>query len=207
MQIEKFQLILGSQSPRRKELLQYTYLPFQIEVFPIEETSSKVDQAEVVMDLAEQKAQVVFDQIKEKYSNPIVLGADTIVCLDEKILGKPADDKEASEMLMSLSGRSHDVLTGICLLSKKKKSCFYEKTKVTFEKIDHDLLAHYISTQESLDKAGAYGIQAYSLGFIKSVSGSYSNVVGLPVNLVIKKIKDFLEQSEDTEGRWRKYFE
>lgn len=207
MQDKQFQLILGSQSPRRKELLRYTYLPFKIEVSDIEESSSKEVISEIVLDIAQQKAQAVLKQIEGQYKNPLVLGSDTIVCLDKKILGKPKDHQQARQMLKSLSGRSHDVLTGSCLISKGKMLCFYEKTEVFFEEITEDLLTHYIDTNESMDKAGAYGIQAYSLGFISKVEGSYSNVVGLPVNLVLKKIKEFIGHSNDSVGDWRKYFE
>ena len=207
MQSKNIQLILGSQSPRRKELLQYTYLPFSIETSSIDEISDKKDPTEFVLDIAQQKAQAVFSKIKSKYNNPLVLGADTIVCTGGEILGKPKDEQQAREMLISLSGKSHEVLTGVSLISKERSLCFYEMTTVIFEDITEDLLSHYIATKESLDKAGAYGIQAYSLGFISKVDGSYSNVVGLPVNLVIKNIKKIIGQSNDSEGKWRKYFE
>ena len=207
MQNKKKQLILGSQSPRRKELLQYTFLPFKIETCSLEEISTKETKEEIVMDLAFQKAHAVYENLNNKYDNPIVLGADTIVCIDGKILGKPKNTNEARSILLSLSGRSHEVLTGVCLMDNNKTNSFFERTIVEFETISTDLLEHYLATKESMDKAGAYGIQAHSLGFIKRIEGSYSNVVGLPVNIVINKLKEFLGDDEDHHGNWRKYFE
>jgi septum formation protein len=200
----KFQLILGSQSPRRKELLQWTFIPFKIVTSDIEEVSDKTDVAELVQDLAYQKAKHVYDKVISDYNNPVVLGADTIVVLGDEVLGKPKDREEAQNTLLKLMGKSHDVLTGVCLFHQGGVETFYDKTKVYFDEISDELLELYLDTGESMDKAGAYGIQGAALGFIGRLEGSYSNVVGLPVNLVLKKIKSALELNEKN---WRSQFE
>lgn len=200
----KFQLILGSQSPRRKELLQWTFIPFKIVTSDIEEVSDKTDVAELVQDLAYQKAKHVYDKVISDYNNPIVLGADTIVVLGDEVLGKPKDREEAKKTLLKLMGKSHDVLTGVCLFHQGGVETFYDKTKVYFDEISDELLELYLDTGESMDKAGSYGIQGAALGFIGRLEGSYSNVVGLPVNLVLKKIKSALELNEKN---WRSQFE
>jgi septum formation protein len=200
----KFQLILGSQSPRRKELLQWTFIPFKIVTSDIEEVSDKTDVAELVQDLAYQKAKHVYDKVISEYHNPVVLGADTIVVLGDEVLGKPKDREEAQNTLLKLMGKSHDVLTGVCLFHQGGVETFYDKTKVYFDEISDELLELYLDTGESMDKAGSYGIQGAALGFIGRLEGSYSNVVGLPVNLVLKKIKSVLELNEKN---WRSQFE
>lgn len=200
----KFQLILGSQSPRRKELLQWTFIPFKIVTSDIEEVSDKTDVAELVQDLAYQKAKHVYDKVISDYNNPVVLGADTIVVLGDEVLGKPKDREEAKKTLLKLMGKSHDVLTGVCLFHQGGVETFYDKTKVYFDEISDELLELYLDTGESMDKAGSYGIQGAALGFIGRLEGSYSNVVGLPVNLVLKKIKSALELNEKN---WRSQFE
>jgi len=192
----KIQLILGSASPRRKELLQWTYIPFQIVTSNIEENSEKKDVGELVMDLAAQKARDVSRIILEmnSFSDPMILGADTIVVVDNTVLGKPKSRDDAKNMLMSLQGRKHKVLTGVCLLFRDKEYNFYDETIVEFDYITDDLLELYLNTGESMDKAGSYGIQGAALGFIGKINGSYSNVVGLPVNLVLKNIQKVLEE-------------
>jgi septum formation protein len=203
----KYNLVLGSQSPRRKELLKATFLNYSIETSDIEEKSDKQIISDFVMDLAFIKAEDVFNKCVSKIENPLVLGADTIVVIDGKVLGKPKSREEAKEMLKLLSNSKHEVLTGVSLISKDKKVNFYDKTTVEFENITDDLMELYLDTEESMDKAGAYGIQAYALAFIKGIEGSYSNVVGLPTNLVIQKLKEFNSLGDDTTGTWREYFD
>ena len=206
MQNNKIKLILGSQSPRRRELLSYTYLPFECDSADLEEISHEKTNHSIVMDLAFQKAKAVFEK-RNSPQNSIVLGADTIVCFNGEILGKPKDIDDARDILMKLSGMTHEVFTGVCLYNGQKKTTFYDCTKVYFEEISKDLLEHYIATGESMDKAGAYGIQAWSLGFIEKIEGSYSNVVGLPVNLVLQHIEEFVQDFISNESRWREIFE
>ncbi len=190
MQKNKLKLILASASPRRKELLAWSYLPFEIVVSNVEEKTTFIDPSEVVVDLASQKAISVSESLDAK---SLVIGADTIVVSEGKILGKPDDKEDARMMLQNLSNKEHDVFTGVCFILGDRKHSFYSKTIVSFETIDTTLLDHYIDTGESLDKAGSYGIQGAALGFIKQINGSYSNVVGLPVNQVIKELSDFLD--------------
>lgn len=127
--------------------------------------------------------------------------------LEGKILGKPSDTNHARQMLQDLSGKTHQVLTGVCLQMAGKVEVFYRQSDVTFRNISQDLLELYLATEESLDKAGAYGIQGAALGFIENVQGSYSNVVGLPVDDVIIAIKKFLGHTKDDSGEWRKCFQ
>jgi len=171
----------------------------------LEEISNETDVCEMVQDLASQKAQAVFEIVKDKFSNPVVLGSDTIVVLDNCVMGKPKDRNEAKEMLLKLKGKTHRVLTGVSIIKDGGHCTFFDETKVTFENMSDSLLEYYLDTGESLDKAGAYGIQGAALGFIEKVEGSYSNVVGLPVNLVLKKLISFLELDEET--NWREQFE
>ena len=200
-----YKLILGSTSPRRKELMQATFLKYEVSVADITEVSECTVPSDIALDIALQKARAVLDKSKEE--NPLILAADTIVVLGDKILGKPKDEDEARIMLSSLSGKTHQVITGVALLSREKNMTFFESTQVSFNEIDDDLMDYYIKTGESLDKAGAYGIQGYGLSFVANVEGSYSNVVGLPVDKVIIKIKEFVQMADDLKGIWRSYFD
>lgn len=190
--MKKYNLILGSQSPRRKELLQWSFLPYKIITSDIEEVSSKKNVEEFVMDIANQKALAVYQMTKEGLADSFVIGADTIVVCENRILGKPKDLSEAKEMLLSLSGKKHMVYTGVSFVWGDKTHLFFEKTEVEFDIISEHLLNHYLHTNESLDKAGAYGIQGAALGFIRNINGCYANVVGLPINKVINELSGIL---------------
>ena len=190
MQKTKLKLILASASPRRKELLAWSYLPFRIVVSDIEEHSHYTDPKDIVMDLASQKAEAVHLNCD---TNELVIGSDTIVVFNDQILEKPKSSNDARDMLMKLSGRKHSVFTGVSFKCGNKSAQFYEQTDVTFEEIDSLLLDLYLATGESMDKAGSYGIQGAALGFIGSITGSYSSVVGFPINKVIKELQVFLE--------------
>ena len=192
----KFDLVLGSQSPRRKELLKWIYIPYKVIVSEIDEVSTKNNVEDLVMDLASQKAQVVFDKASKLYENPFVISADTIVVVDGELLGKPDSLTDAKTMLQKLAGRSHDVLTGVTFKSSQINFSFFDKTQVHFDEVHDSLLDLYLETKESMDKAGSYGIQGAALGFINKINGSYSNVVGLPVNLVLKNMKNILKLNE-----------
>lgn len=200
-----YRLVLASSSPRRQELIKYLYLPFEVKVVPTDEISQVEPFQAKVADLAQQKSKAVLDQW-EGEQRPLIVAADTIVVLEQRILGKPRDRDEAREMLRSLSGGTHHVYTGVALLSQDKSQAFYEKSSVTFERITEDLMELYLDTHESMDKAGAYGIQAYALSFIKELEGSYSNVVGFPINKVLEELKRFLGAQDDDQGLWRQLF-
>lgn len=175
--------VLASASPRRKELLAELIQNFEIIPSQGEESTAESAPKEIVKALARQKAEEVFSRPLEK--GKIVLGADTVVALDGKILGKPKDGKEAFQMLSALSDRTHEVYTGVCILfsvnGEKRMLLDADCTKVTFHKLDEGFIERYIQSGSPMDKAGAYGIQ--DGGLARSIQGSFSNVVGLPVEL------------------------
>ncbi|MGZ3788898.1 MAG: Maf family protein [Bacteriovorax sp.] len=202
---DKFTLVLGSQSPRRKELLSWLNIPFKIVTADLDEISTETEPTDVAIDLASQKARAVFQNIADvKY--PFVISSDTIVVSGGKIYGKPKDKDEARVILSELSGRTHQVVTGVSFLFKElstgkiREHLFFDSTEVTFNEITEDLMDAYIATGDSLDKAGAYGIQGPSLTFISKVNGSYSNVVGFPLDKVVSELAIIL--GED----WRRLF-
>jgi septum formation protein len=186
---KKMQLILGSGSPRRKELLGYLGVPFNILTADLEEHSDLGIPSAFAIDISEQKGKAVLDSIEDP-SETLVISSDTIVVLEDKIYGKPKDRENAKEMLLELSGQTHEVITAVSFFTSSLKHSFYESTKVTFEDIDPILLEGYLDTGESLDKAGAYGIQGSSLFFISRIEGSYSNVVGFPLDRVLFELKE-----------------
>ncbi|MBC74495.1 MAG: septum formation protein Maf [Halobacteriovoraceae bacterium] len=204
MQKTSCQLILGSASPRRKELLERTFLPFKIITSDAPELSEKTNPAEYVEDLALLKAKDVYNKVD---SHSIVLGSDTVVSSEGRILEKPKDTNHAREMLQSLSGKSHEVFTGVCLIGQGRQSLFSVKTTVNFSKIPSDLLELYLETGDSLDKAGAYGIQGMGLCFIDSIDGSYSNVVGLPLSHTLREIEKLAKEINPGIKNWRSCFE
>lgn len=203
---KKLSLILGSQSPRRKELLSWINVPYTIRTADLDEISNETDPARVAVDLASQKARAVFEKIATELEFPFVISSDTIVVLDGKIYGKPKDRAEAQSILSELSDRTHQVITGVSFLfkdlesEKSREHLFYDSTEVTFNEITPDLMDAYLATGDSMDKAGAYGIQGPSLTFISKVNGSYSNVVGFPLDKIVNELKIIL--GED----WRKHF-
>jgi septum formation protein len=182
-------MILASGSPRRKELLQMLEVPFEVLVSDTEEIITKNEPAEVTKELSYQKAMAVAGQVEEG----IVIGADTVVSIDGKILGKPADTEEAREMIHKLQGKSHMVYTGVTVIVKSDEtvsaSSFAEGTKVNVAPMTEDEIEAYISTSEPYDKAGAYGIQGLFGKFIEGIEGDYFNVVGLPVHRLYEELK------------------
>lgn len=176
-------IILASNSPRRKEILDglklaYTVMPSKIEeIVRIEEKPESV-----VMALAFEKAHDV-SQMIEPDAQPIIIAADTIVVIDGKILGKPKTCNEAEMMLNSLSGRNHEVITGIALIQPNKcRVIDYVKTIVKFRSLTEHEISRYIETNEPMDKAGAYAIQGFGALLVEEIRGDYFNVVGLPIN-------------------------
>ena len=184
-------IILASASPRRKELLTQIGIPFEVRVSHVEEKIKDTHPEAVVESLAEQKAEAVF---RETDKEALVIGADTIVVLDGRILGKPKSEEEAVEMLSALAGRSHEVYTGVCFLyrqnGEEKKKVFHEETKVTFYPMTKQETEAYVSTKDCMDKAGSYGIQGSAAAFIKGICGDYNYVVGLPAARVYQELKE-----------------
>lgn len=182
-------LILASNSPRRKELLQQIGLEFQVRVSDAQEVITKTDPGEVVEELAKIKAKTVADQLS---GDELVIGADTVVVLEGEILGKPRDRQDAFAMLSRLQGNTHQVYTGVALISKEETQVFYEMTEVTMYEMNQEEIRSYIETGEPMDKAGAYGIQGKAAAYVKGILGDYNNVVGLPLAQVYQKIKKWL---------------
>ena len=184
-------MILASGSPRRKELLQMLEVPFEVLVSDTKEVITKNEPAEVTKELSYQKAMAVAGQVEEG----IIIGADTVVSIDGKILGKPADKEEAREMIYKLQGKSHMVYTGVTVIAKSgdmvSASSFAEGTKVNVAPMTENEIEAYISTDEPYDKAGAYGIQGLFGKFIEGIEGDYFNVVGLPVHRLYDELKKF----------------
>jgi len=179
-------LVLASRSPRRAELLRAAGFAFEILPLDVDERRRDGEAPHVyVRRLAEEKAAAAWVRIPRTLSGSpdrfIVLSADTAVVVDDSILGKPASDREAGTMLKQLSGRAHDVLTGVCVSTKMKASSFVETTTVEFDPLSDDDIAWYVASGEGRDKAGAYAIQGLASRFIPRILGSYGNVVGLPV--------------------------
>jgi septum formation protein len=179
-------LILASSSPRRADLLRAAGITFEVLAVDIDERfrpGEKPEQA--VVRLAEAKAVAA----SASHANAVVLGADTTVVVGGEALAKPADAEDAARMLRLLSGRSHDVLTGVCLLSQGHRLVHAETTRVRVARLEEPEIAWYISTGEPFDKAGGYAVQGLASRFIEGIDGSYSNVVGLPVSRVYELLK------------------
>ena len=183
-------LILGSKSPRRKELLEGLGIEFIIRTKDTDESfPASLPSAEVAKYIALKKADAL---LSELLSNEIVLCSDTVVIIDDLILGKPVDEKDAESMLKLLSGRTHQVITGVVIASLDKKTIFDVTTKVTFKNLSEEEIKYYITKYKPFDKAGGYGIQEW-IGYIgvTSLQGSYFNVVGLPTQEVYKALSEF----------------
>ena len=178
-------IILASASPRRKEILELADLKFDVMPSDAQEITTKTAQNEVVMELASIKAKDIY---KKSEKQSMVVGADTVVAYQGQILGKPADEADAKRMLTMLSGQTHEVYTGVCVIEDGKTKTFYEETKVTFYEISDELIDRYIMTGEPMDKAGSYGIQGKAAVFIKGIEGDYYNVVGFPIARFLQEI-------------------
>ena len=189
--MKNMKYILASGSPRRKELLGKLNIDFEILVSDVDETVNDSNPETIVETLANRKAKAVFNLIEE--DNILVIGADTLVFYDGEPLGKPANIQEATDMLSMLSGRTHQVLTGVSVIyriaGKEETVTFHDITDVTFYDIDRFDIAEYIKTGSPLDKAGAYGIQDDFAKHIKKINGDYNNVVGLPVAKLYQELK------------------
>jgi septum formation protein len=180
-------LILASQSPRRRYLLEQAGLTFSVIPSAVDEDALELTEPSAyVKTLAQAKAEAV----ARKYPTSWVIGADTVVTIDSAILGKPADPEEARRMLEQLSGQSHDVYTGYAIVSRKRRRTVSKsvRTDVQFKELNGKEIAWYIQTGEPFDKAGAYAIQGMGTFLVRRINGSYTNVVGLPVCEVIEDL-------------------
>lgn len=192
--MKQLRLVLASKSPRRKELLQLLGLPFEVIVSEEEEIITSTNPAKVTEELACQKAAAVADLLDAG----IVIGADTVVAADGKILGKPKDRADARAMITMLQARSHMVYTGVCLVDstdRKHSLCFHTGTKVNVAPMTEEEVEEYIRTEEPYDKAGGYGIQGLFARYIEGVEGDYFTVVGLPVHALYEALKDFAKRT------------
>ena len=187
-----YKLILASNSPRRRELLAGLGLDFEVRVLPdidesYPETMAALDTAEYI---AEKKAAAYQTVMAE---DELIITADTVVIVGDEVLGKPADIREAREMLQKLSGRTHQVVTGVCLTTRQQSNHFSVKTDVTFKPLTDSEIQYYIEKYKPFDKAGAYGIQEW-IGYIgcTGLHGSYYNVMGLPVQRIYTELQKFI---------------
>lgn len=192
-------IVLASASPRRRELLAALGVEYTVVVSGVEEKVTETEPHRVVEQLSAQKAGDVLrklladDPMWDGAEDLLVIGADTIVAFDGRILGKPEDEEDAAKMLRLLSGRTHQVYTGVTLChhsrGETRQHTFYECTQVHFFPMTQEQISWYISTGEPLDKAGAYGIQGLGSRFVRAIEGDYSNVVGLPVAGLYQELK------------------
>ena len=181
--------ILASSSPRRRDLLLRLQIPFDIILPDVDESAIVPDGNPETYSTA--LAEIKANDISQHYPNKLVIGADTIVVLDDQILGKPDDKAQAQNMLNILSGKTHQVYSGVCLkwTEKNINHLFAEITTVTFRDLDKKEITHYIESCQPYDKAGAYGIQDWSAVFVKEIKGCYDNVVGFPISRFYQELK------------------
>lgn len=211
---QNVRLVLASASPRRRELLSQIGLEFTVMPSTKEENAKTTEAGALVQELSRQKAVDIWEQlsgdqgqnpdadqeqISEETQEPnlngkrqpelLVIGADTVVCCEGKILGKPHSREAAAEMLTALQGRSHEVYTGVTHYSQSETVTFFECTQVEFYPMTEAEISEYIDSKEPMDKAGAYGIQGLGARFVKDIRGDYNNVVGLPVGRLYQELK------------------
>ena len=178
-------LILASKSSRRKALLEKLKIDFKVIYSDLDESKiTERDPSLYCQKLAKMKAEIVL----KKNPESTIIGADTIVCIDKKILEKPVDYNDAFKMLRLLSNKTHSVYTGISILTNYKKINFVEKTKVTFFQLNDREIEKYIINSKPYDKSGSYGIQDESMTFVKYINGNYENVIGLPISRVYRSL-------------------
>lgn len=185
-------IILASASPRRKELMALAGIPFEARPVDADETILCCTPPEgAVMMLAIRKAQLA----AEHFPDDLIIGADTIVAVGKHIYGKPDTSEEAFEMLSALSGKTHQVFTGVCIYTKSgHRNAFCTRTDVTFFPLSEEEIRAYIATGEPMDKAGAYGIQGKGALLVEKIDGDYYNVVGLPISRLVRELKSFKAQ-------------
>lgn len=189
--LAKYSIVLGSGSPRRKELLSGLDIPFEVKLMPDLEESypDNLWKEEIPVYLAKLKAEAYKEQME---ADTLLITADTIVWLNAEVFGKPADEAGAKAMLHKLSGKTHEVITGVCLATKERQKAFYAVSKVKFAKLTAEEIDYYVEKYKPYDKAGAYGVQEW-IGYIgvENLTGSFYNVMGLPVRMLYKYLKEW----------------
>jgi nucleoside triphosphate pyrophosphatase len=190
-QLDTFEIILASKSPRRQQLLNDLGISFKIITKDVDESyPGHLQREEVALHLALKKANA-FEELL-KHDHTLVITADTIVCIAKQIIGKPDDFDDAVKILKTLSGKMHEVFTGVCISSKEKKELFSVKSEVYFKSLSEDEIHFYLDHYKPFDKAGAYGVQDWiGLIGIERINGSYHNVMGLPVKEVYEHLLNF----------------
>ena len=186
--LKKYKVILASNSPRRKDLLAGLGVDYEVRTLPdVDETyPDTLKGADIPLFIAKEKANAYLNMMKP---GELMITADTIVWLDEKVLGKPKDREDAMCMLRTMSGRTHEVFTGVCLTTTEWQRSFTAQTEVRFAELSEEEITYYLDTYKPMDKAGAYGVQEW-IGFIgvENISGSYYNIMGLPVQRLYKEL-------------------
>jgi septum formation protein len=189
--LEKYRILLASNSPRRKELLAGLDIDYDVVALPDVDESYPADLAhsEIPTFIARQKAAAYLSHLAE---NTLLITADTIVWLDDEVYGKPVDEADAIEMLRTLSGKTHEVITGVCLTTQEKQLSFHAVAKVTFATLSDEEIRYYVTKYKPYDKAGSYGVQEW-IGYIgvKEIHGSFYNVMGLPIQRLYQELKKF----------------
>ena len=186
--LSNYNIILASQSPRRHELLKGLNIPFEVKVIDVEETyPEQLFGVDIPMYLAEKKANAYVSKMQE---NTLLITADTIVWHEGKVYGKPADKAEATRMLKALSGKTHEVITGVCISTLKQRKTFHVISEVRFTSLTPSEIEYYLDNYKPYDKAGSYGVQEW-IGYIgvEHIEGSYFNVMGLPVQRLYNELK------------------
>lgn len=186
--LNNYNIILASQSPRRQELLSGLNIPFEVQVIDTDETYPKqLVGVDIPMYLAEKKADEFKDKMKE---NTLLITADTIVWHEGKVFGKPVDKADAARMLKALSGKTHQVITGVCICDIKRRKTFHVISEVRFSRLTAAEIEYYLTNYEPYDKAGSYGVQEW-IGYIgvEHIDGSYFNVMGLPIQRLYSELK------------------
>ncbi len=191
-QFTHYQIVLASKSPRRRELLESLGLEFTTQVLPdIDESYPEtLPTADIPLYIAKEKADAYMNQLND---DTLLITADTLVIVDDQVLGKPANAEEATQMLRLISGRTHHVITGVCLTTLQHQERFSVTTEVTFKMLTDSEISYYVSHYKPFDKAGAYGIQEW-IGYVgvTGLKGSYYNVMGLPVQKIWEHLKAFV---------------
>ena len=191
MKITNYKVLLASNSPRREELLRGIDIDFEVKVLPYIDESypDNIPSEEIAEFVAIKKAKPYAASLHE---DELLLTADTIVLLEDTVLGKPANKKEAKQMLRQLSGKTHRVITGVCLTSTKKQTSFSATSDVEFGKLTDQEIEYYVERYSPMDKAGAYGVQEW-IGYVavKHINGSYYNIMGLPIQRVYRELIKF----------------
>ena len=186
-------IILASGSPRRRELLELADVPLIVQTADVDETIPEgISPEEAVQLLAVKKARAV------PAENQLVLAADTVVALNGKIFGKPHDREEAKAMLRTLSGKTHQVHTGVCIRKGDREEVFCETAQVTFYALTEEEISRYVDSGEPMDKAGAYGIQGKGAVLVRRIEGDYYTIVGLPIARVVRALKKAEREASDS---------